>query len=838
MGRVFRRACALPALALGALGGVLGVASLWPSHPAGQAARRLLRDALLELARRFPELPSGYVMLRTVTEDPRVFALAPLGLLLLCWALAPSRNRLPEEPSADPDSANPRSLRRLRGRAKALARRGDPLGAASLCISHGLLDEAVQHFLDAGAVERAAEVRHDQNCFLEAAELYAQAGCTDAAAALFERHGAHARAAQVYSEADNPSQAASMYEQAGELRLAAEHYEKAEFHRQAAQAYARCEEWERAAVQLERLLAEEVRGSRREGGARGAYEKLVHSCGQLFVRAGLQERAESVLADGGLFSEAAQLALAHGALERAAELFLRARDPERAADILESLGREREACRLRAEQLRDHGDPAAAAVEFERADEWLEAAELHRAVGRDERAAECYERSGFCAQAAEIFAAVGDQKRAAENFARAERYAEAAECFAGLGDAQREVEMLELGGEFLRAGEMHRAAGREPQAVAALQHVPPGHSDFVTAAARLGEIFCARGEAPLAIAKLREVLAAREIDAETVRAFCSLAAAHEVNGERRRAGLLYEKILAFDYLLEEASQGRERCRHEHSAPEAVPAAGRAAEESPRYVVEATLGRGGMGIVYRARDTRLDRVVALKVLPESLGANPRALRNLLREAKSAAQLNHPHIVTVYDAGQEQGRAYIAMEYVDGSTLREIIRKRGPIASRGILEVLGHIAQGLAYAHERKLVHLDVKTANIMWTRERSAKLMDFGLAKWQEEARNQSTVVSGTPYYMSPEQTRGECVDHRSDLYSLGVVAFEMATGGPPFTSGDIAYHHVHTAPPDPAERRQDLPAELCEIISRCLRKDPAARFQSAVEVLEALRAMG
>ena len=838
MGSVFRRACALPALALSALGGVLAVASLWPTHPAGQAARYLLRDGLLELARRFPELPSGYAMLRTVTEDPRVFALAPLGLLLFCWSLAPSRNRLPEEASQDPDASNPRSLRRLRARAKAMARRGDPTGAASLCISHGLLDEAVQHFLDSGAFERAAEVRHDQNCFLEAAELYAQAGCVDAAAGLFERHGAHERAAQVYSEAGNNSQAASMYEQAGELRLAAEHYEKAEFHRQAASAYARCEEWELAALQLERVLTEDARGSRREGGARDAYEKLVHSCGQLFVRAGLQERAEAVLEGGGLFGEAAGVAVERGALERAAELFLRAREPGRAAEILESLGRERDACRLRAEQLRDQGDPAAAALEFERADEWLEAAELHRAAGRDERAAECYERSGFCAQAAEIFVAVGDAKRAAENFSRAERYAEAAECFAGLGDAQREVEMLELGGEFLRAGEMHRTAGREPQAVAALQRVPPGHADFVTAAARLGEIFCARGEAPLAIAKLREVLAGREIDAETVRAFCSLASAHEVNGEIRRAGVLYEKILAFDYQLEEASEGRERCRQQPPAQDAGPSAARVARDSPRYVVEATLGRGGMGIVYRARDTRLDRVVALKVLPESLGANPRALRNLLREAKSAAQLNHPHIVTVYDAGEEQGRAYIAMEYVDGSTLRQIIRKRGPIASRGILEVLGHIAQGLAYAHERKLVHLDVKTANIMWTRERSAKLMDFGLAKWQEEARNQSTVVSGTPYYMSPEQTRGECVDHRSDLYSLGVAAFEMATGNPPFTSGDIAYHHVHTLPPDPAEQRQDLPAALCELISRCLRKDPAARYQSAAEVLEVLGAMG
>ena len=495
------------------------------------------------------------------------------------------------------------------------------------------------------------------------------------------------------------------------------------------------------------------------------------------------------------------------------------------------------AFRLRADGLRDQGDAAAAAQNFERAGEWLDAAELHRAAGRDERAAECYERSGFCGQAAEIFAALGDSQRAATNFARADRFGEAAECFARLGDASSEVEMLERDGAFLSAGEKHRDAGHESEAVAALQRVPPDHPDFIAAAARLGEIFCSRGEAALAIAKLQEVLSESEIDADTVRAFCSLASAHEVNGESRRAGLLYEKILAYDYELQEASQGLERCRRASEAEDEEQGEGERAAESPRYVVEATLGRGGMGIVYRARDTRLDRQVALKVLPESLGETPEALASLLREARSAAQLNHPNIVTVYDAGEEQGRPYIAMEYVDGSTLREIIRRRGPIAPRGIVAVLAHIAAGLAYAHARKLVHLDVKTANIMWAKDRSAKLMDFGLAKWIEEARNRSTVVSGTPYYMSPEQTRGKNVDHRSDLYSLGIAAFEMATGSPPFTSGDVAFHHAHTPSPDPSLQRPDLPAALCELISRCLRKDPAERFQNAADLEGALRSV-
>ncbi len=162
----------------------------------------------------------------------------------------------------------------------------------------------------------------------------------------------------------------------------------------------------------------------------------------------------------------------------------------------------------------------------------------------------------------------------------------------------------------------------------------------------------------------------------------------------------------------------------------------------------------MGIVYKAKDTVLDRIVAYKVLPDALKENPQALKNFLREAKSAAQLNHPNIVTVYDAGEQDGRYYIAMEFVDGNTLKEIVRRRGAIASGGVLHVLVQMCEALAFAHDKKIVHRDIKTANTMWTRDRKAKIMDFGLAKIVEEVRNHTTLVSGTPYYMSPEQTLG------------------------------------------------------------------------------------
>jgi tetratricopeptide (TPR) repeat protein len=425
----------------------------------------------------------------------------------------------------------------------------------------------------------------------------------------------------------------------------------------------------------------------------------------------------------------------------------------------------------------------------------------------------------------------------AQNYERAGLYAEAAELSALDGDAAREAELLEKAGEHLRAGRLHLEAGRIEEAIGALQKVASEDAEAANAAALLGRIFRDQQKHPLAIAKLREAIAGREIDRGSVDAFFCLATVLEATDAWSEATEHYERVLAFDYHYEDTAERLERTRarvdQAQAAPTAAPAAG--SGTSGRYIIRETLGRGGMGIVYKAEDTVLDRIVAFKVLPESFKENPQALKNFLREAKSAAQLNHPNIVTVYDAGEQDGDFYIAMEYVDGNTLKDIIKRRGKIAPKGILHVVSQLCEGLAFAHEKKIVHRDVKNANAMWTRDRMAKIMDFGLAKVVEEVRNHTTGVSGTPYYMSPEQTLGKNVDHRSDLYSLGVSIFEMATGTLPFTEGNLPYHHVHTEPPRPQDVEPGLPDPIARVIERCLRKDPGERYQSAREIIAELR---
>ncbi len=530
-----------------------------------------------------------------------------------------------------------------------------------------------------------------------------------------------------------------------------------------------------------------------------------------------------------------------GQFEEAAELFLRAGDAPRAAEAYRKRGRPEEAARVLGLYYRDRDDPEAAARLLEEAGEHAEAGDLYRKLERPAEAALCYERAGDALHAAEMFRAAGELVRASECYARAGAFREAAACSREAGDPAREAEYREQAEDFLEAGRLYRELGREEEAIRVLQRVPVEASQAAEAAALLGELFAARGLAALAEKKLREALGDAEPVPERLPAWYALAGLLEERGELREAVSIYQRILACDYhfrdVEEKCSVLQDRIRLERpevrsggggdTAPTCMPA---------RYQVESELGRGGMGIVYRARDTVLDRIVAYKVLPDSLRENPQALRNFLREAKSAAQLNHPNIVTVYDAGEQDGRYYIAMEYVDGTTLKAILRKRRVIAPAGVLRVLVQMCEALAYAHDKKIVHRDIKTANTMWTRDRKAKIMDFGLAKVVEEVRNHTTIVSGTPYYMSPEQTLGRNVDHRTDIYSLGVTLFELATGRLPFKDGNVPYHHVHTPPPDPLSVNPGLPPLLARIITRCLQKSPDQRYQSAREILAEIRA--
>jgi len=262
----------------------------------------------------------------------------------------------------------------------------------------------------------------------------------------------------------------------------------------------------------------------------------------------------------------------------------------------------------------------------------------------------------------------------------------------------------------------------------------------------------------------------------------------------------------------------------------------------RYRIIKELGKGNMGVVYQAHDPQIDRMIALKVLRPDRVTSEDFVARFLKEARAIGRLSHPQIVTVYDVGEDQGTIYIAMEYLSGDPLNEVM-KSGRLTVAQSVDIVRQVAQALDYAHQKGIIHRDIKPSNIILTQDLEVKLTDFGIARIEDGAagyQTQAGEILGTPIYMSPEQVMGKTADGRSDLYSVGVLFYEMIVGRRPFSGNNLAaiFHAItHDLPEPPAAVDPFITRALSDLIMRCLEKVPEKRFQTGRKMVEALKAI-
>ena len=727
--------------------------------------------------------------------------------------------------------------------AEKAARRGDHRAAGEYWAEAGRPRRALRSFLRAREWGRAAELARSRGQLPRAARLLQREGgeSLGAAAQLYSRLGDETRARETWLrfgqylvENRRPEQAVDPLMRAGDSRRAIHAIELALEARRITAAIAdlairAARDGKRPALAAAVALA--CDRHRVAGDLFLAADQPLDAA-RAFEQAGDTMRAAEALRLGGQVEEAARLRgqqlFNTGKIEQALHEYDTAGMAAEAAAALVRLGRHREAfdryrgaglMREAAELAREHLDPREAAKLYAELGEWSEAGAVWEKAGDQPEAARCYEQAN-------------DFPRAEETLAKAGLVAEHAKFLARIGRVEDGFNVLFLSGDLRAAWDFISTYGGT-------------FPNLAEPLVRLGSWLSEQGETTAAISAVQRAVAGLPVRRELLGAFYTLAELLERHGDIGAAEAAWRRIVEFDYGFKDAGQRLQKLAAQRAAtesaagsgPQAVPgqglATGSTTDAAARYVLEQELGRGGMGVVYRARDTRLGRTVAIKIL-NPRQHTPEAIRRFEREARAAAAISHPGIVHIYDFDRGFSSFYISMEFVSGPTLLQLVHEEPPFVRRHLLALMRQVVDAVSYAHELHVVHRDLKPANMILADRRQVKILDFGIARRLDELDLSASGATGTPYYMAPEQVLGENPDERTDIYALGVTFFQLATGTLPFATGNILRAHLEQPAPDPQALAPDLEPAVSHLILRCLAKDPDRRPRDGAALLAAL----
>ncbi len=671
----------------------------------------------------------------------------------------------------------------------------------------------------------------------QAGDLLRASGKLNEALILYELGSSYGPAADVAAKLKKPLRAAELFEKAGDWAKASIYYEN--------------ENRLADAVRMLGLRSRQLQKAideRRQPGAEEEKREVDDRRAAILARLGRGSEATRVIEGQAPTPQSASLLEQNGRWQEAFEAYLDMNDHDSAAamaerisglsarqraDLLVRCGRQEKAARLLIDagltedglQLLEDGQRwAEAALVREQIRDYLGAGACHRRAGDHEAAARCFRKAGEPALAAEAYTRLGRHSDAVTYHLQAGQVREAAAAF------ERNHQYTEAADYFIKVGDRQRA-------IAALENMPHGADDWPAANLRLVTMLLDEGEAAKALERVREIS----------------DNPHEV-GE---AAL--ERIYWEGRCLEELGRGADAAdfyrRLQELAPDHRDVARRLAEPAPpppvatleqggmlagRYRIDGEIGRGGMGRVYRAVDEELDEAIALKVLLRS-DDDANGESRLIREVQICRRITHPNIVRIFDIGRFDRGLFVTMELLEGRDLGAIIEDDGPLDLARCRDILTDVLAGLKEAHAQSVVHRDLKPQNLFQTAERT-KILDFGIAhgKAFDRRLTQTGHAMGTPAFMAPEQLQGKAIDGRTDLYALGLVAYEMLTGRGPFEADNptaLALAQIHEPPRNVRELREGLPEAWGQFVHRLLAKEPDLRLPSVGHVLNVVHAL-
>lgn len=794
----------------------------------------VLKDNIVPVLVGFPQIAIDYVLSLSTLS---LVAYACL-ILLVIWGFSLFKKYSAME------GGRPQNTRQVYEQA---ARSQDPLMAGELYEQAQNYQQAIEAYKSVRAFQKIGHVYEHLKQWDDAAQFYNLSGDSEKSAIMYQRGRNYLQAADCYLKCNKNLLAAEMYEKGKEYKKAAIQYEKFGKKLKSAQLYKLSKDYERAAEKYEAyFLKQKVGFSNIASEKKTQISDAAFESGTLYVRTKKFKKAMEIFSAGGFPEQAADAAVHSGDLEKAAQFYISAKLYQKAAKLFDDMGDHKQGYWVMAKKYQEDGDLEEAAKTFQKGESWLEAAEIYEQLGQKNEAGEMFQQAGDYNRSADLFLLEGNLASAAKSFEKAGRLEEASDLYVKLKEFRPAAQMQELIGNYYSAGLLFKQGGDIDQSISHLQKVDPNSQDFCSASLLLGELLIERKMIPSAKDCFQKVTSKQPISSQNIGLYYRLATLYESEQSFKEANTLYDQILGCDFNYKDVKQRsallKKTIEKKQKALDASASVSSKASELQgggsvgRYKMIKKIGQGGMGVVYLAEDAVLKREVAYKILPQSIRENGTVLKNFLQEARIAAALNHPNIVTIFDTGKNENEIYITMEYIQGISLKLYLEKyKSSFKER--VEIMKSVCRGVSYAHERNVIHRDLKPGNIMLLKDRTVKIMDFGLAKVLTDTMKENTSIKGTPLYMPPEQIIGEKVDTLSDIYSLGCTFYRMLTGHPPFSKGDIYYQHLHTPPTPPKMTIPELPDELNRIVLKCIEKEKNKRFQSVNALLDALSSL-